>query len=68
MVEPHTLARIHLKTNKSKNILVLGKVHLAGPAAAIFGPVKEWPSQNFKKIGWAKFLAGPLLAGSLKKK
>jgi hypothetical protein len=48
---------------------------LAGPAAAIFGPVKDWPSQNLKKIGWAnygwtingwtingwaEFLAGPI--------
>jgi hypothetical protein len=36
---------------------------LAGPAAVIFGSVKEWPSQSEKKFswanyGWAKFLAG----------
>ena len=30
-----------------------GKAHLAGPAAAIFGLVKERPSQNLKKFGWA---------------
>ena len=35
--------------------LCWGKARLAGPAAAIFGPVKEWPSQIKKKIGWANY-------------
>ena len=37
---------------------------MAGPAAAIFGPVKEWPSQHLKKNWAGPIMAGPVLGFS----
>ena len=51
-------ARFSLFSKKDKNEVFpgvwlhfsVGENRFAGPAGAIFGQVKEWPSQNLKKL------------------